>query len=119
MNLLGHRTVGYEVIEADCCKDALMAFKGNRNSIDFLVADVSLPDGNGCELAIALKRLQPELRVLFISGHVGAEVCRFYGLDVNDSHYLRKPFEPADLLQHVGRVLSEVGFPPLLATNVG
>ena len=60
-------------------------------AVDLLIADISLPDGNGCELAIAMREKKPDLRVLFVSGHVGAEVCRFYGLDVTDLHFLRKP----------------------------
>jgi hypothetical protein len=43
--------------------------------------------------------------VLFISGHAGAEVCRFYGLVSPDLHFLEKPFDPIDLLVRVCRVL--------------
>lgn len=82
--------------------------------ISFLVADVALPDGNGCALAIAIRQKIPHLKVLFVSGHVGGEACRYYGLDVTDSHYLRKPFKPEDLVTRVKELMrSNVPFPEL------
>ena len=103
------------VLEAECCEGALTLFEANRDRIDLLVADIALPDGNGCELAVTLRQRKPELRVLFVSGHVGAEVCRFYGLDVTDDHFLKKPFGPAELVERVERVLNAPAtFPALI-----
>src|SRR5947199_496995 len=102
------------VLEADCCKRALTLFEANRDRIDLLVADIALPDGNGCELALALRQQKPDLRLLFVSGHVGAEVCRFYGLDVTDDHFLKKPFRPAELVKSVERVLNAAATYPAL-----
>src|SRR4030095_9312202 len=73
--------------------------------ISFLVADVALPDGNGCALAIAFRQKLPRLKVLFVSGHVGGEACRYYGLDVTDTHFLRKPFVPGDVVARVKEVM--------------
>ena len=95
----------YTILEADCYKGALAVFEKNRKRVDLLVADISLPDGNGCEFAIAMREQKPDLKVLFVSGHVGSEVCRFYGLDVTDLHFLRKPFKPEELINAVRRVL--------------
>ena len=102
------------VIEADCCERALTLFEANRDRIDLLVFDIALPDGNGCELAVALRKQKPDLRVLFVSGHVGAEVCRFYGLDVTDDHFLKKPFRPSELVKSVERVLNAPATLPAL-----
>jgi len=43
---------GYRVLEADSYSAAMAVFDMNLPAITFLVADVSLPDGNGCALAI-------------------------------------------------------------------
>jgi len=84
--------------------------------ISFLVADVALPDGNGCALAIAVRQKIRGLRVLFVSGHVGSEACRYYGLDVTDTHFLRKPFTADELVARVKQVMkSEDAFPELYA----
>ena len=96
---------GYTVIEADTYQEALRVFELNRQSFELLIADVSLPGGNGCELAIALRQQKPDLRVLFVSGYCGAEICRYYSLDVSDEHFLRKPFTDADLKSRVSQIL--------------
>ena len=110
---------GFRVIQANSYQEGYSVFSENREQIDLLIADLALPDGNGCELALAVRSERPTLAVLFVSGHVGAEVCRFYGLDVTDEHYLRKPFTAQELVRRVQRVLSsEERFPRLYQRKV-
>jgi DNA-binding response OmpR family regulator len=107
------RNEGYKILEADSYAAAMEKADANPG-ISFLVADVALPDGNGCALATAIRQRNEKMQVLFVSGHVGSEVCRYYGLDVSDSHFLRKPFEPAELLSRVKSVSkANVPFPNL------
>jgi DNA-binding response OmpR family regulator len=112
------RNEGYRVLEADSYASA-MAVANSETRISFLVTDVALPDGNGCALATAIRQNHPRTQVLFVSGHVGSEVCRYYGLDVSDSHFLRKPFESADLVARVKQVVkAKAPFPPLYVPKV-
>ena len=105
----------FDVIGAGTYSEGL-AICSTVPGISFLVADVALPDGNGCALAIAVRQKIPQLKVLFVSGHVGGEACRYYGLDVTDSHFLRKPFTAGDLVARVKQVMgSEIPFPELYA----
>src|SRR3954447_10980698 len=99
---------GYRVLEAESYSDAMAVFEMNRQAITFLVADLSLPDGNGCALAIAMQKQKRGLRVLFVSGHVGAEVCKYYGLEVGALHFLRKPFEATELVDRVRGLLTSL-----------
>ena len=108
---------GYTVVEADTYQTAMEAFDAHRYSIGLLVSDVSIPGGNGCEIAIALRKVNPELRVLFVSGHVGAEICKYYGFEVSDHHFLRKPFLQAELLSRVTQVLSSEQPSPLFSES--
>jgi DNA-binding response OmpR family regulator len=106
----------YTVLEADSYSDAMAVFDLNREAVNLLVADVSLPDGNGCALAITMRKQKPDLRVLFVSFHVGEEVCKTFGLDVADHHFLGKPFAEDELATRVGEVLvSGTPFPQLYA----
>lgn len=98
------RGAGYTVFEAENYADALAVFE-SQPDISFLVADVALPDGNGCNLASTLRAQRPEIGVLFVSGHVGSEACRYYGLEVTDLHFLRKPFAPEVLATRVQGVI--------------
>jgi len=99
------RQEGFTVLEAASYRQAAGIFDRQRQEIDLLLTDVSLPGENGCELAKALLRLKPDLKVLFVSGHTGAEVCRFYGIATSDKHFLRMPFSKATLMQAVQRVI--------------
>jgi len=112
------KAAGCEVFEAAGYREA-MAHAKARGPVNLLIADISLPDGNGCALALAMRRHNPALRVLFISGHVGTEVCKYYGLDVEDIHFLRKPFKREELLSRVQHVLaSGYAFPRLTTPKV-
>jgi len=108
-DLTSTRTVlesaGFAVITADHFQTALAGFTAHRETIDAAVLDVSLPGRNGCELARELLKLAPDLKILFVSGYVGAEVIRFYGVPAADIHFLQKPFTPSDLLDRMGKVL--------------
>src|SRR5438874_13024180 len=93
------RAQGCTVLEAKNYSDALAAFDSNPNSVSLLITDVALPDGNGCALALALRKRRPDLRVLFVSFQVGSELFKYYGLRVPNLHFLKKPFEKARILR--------------------
>jgi DNA-binding response OmpR family regulator len=106
-------SAGFEVVAAENYRDALATME-TVPGISFLVADVALPDGNGCALALAARQKIPDLQVLFVSGHVGGEACRYYGLEVTDSHFLRKPFAAPQLVRRVQALIgSDEPFPDL------
>lgn len=113
------KSEGYTVLEAESSSDAMAVFDLKRDSVQLLVADVSLPDGNGCSLAISMRKQKSNLRVLFISYYVGSEICKHYGLDVDDLHFLAKPFTAAQLSNRVEEVLSSrTSFPKIAAPKV-
>lgn len=105
---------GFGVFEATDYSDAMAVFDLHRETITLLIADLALPDGNGCALAIAIRKQQQDLRVLFISFDVGAESCKYYGLTLPDLHFLKKPFTATNLLNRVRQILkSAEPFPKL------
>jgi DNA-binding response OmpR family regulator len=84
--------------------DALTIFQLN-DEIELLIVDISLPGRSGLEIASELLKRKPSLRVLFVSGYVGAEVIRFYGVSTSDVHFLRKPFQADELVKRIAEVL--------------
>jgi CheY-like chemotaxis protein len=96
----------YTVLEASDYDDALAVQAKHLGETDLLLIDVSLPGGNGYNLAKDLLAIEPHLKVLFTSGHAGAELCRFFNMPVSDVHFLQKPFQLAELLQRVKLVLA-------------
>lgn len=96
---------GYTVFVATDSRSALEIFQRNCNEIHMLLTDVALPGMNGCDLARSVLAMKGSVRVLFVSGHVGAEVCKLYGFPVEDLHFLRKPFSADQLHDRVSQVL--------------
>src|SRR5262245_50162009 len=78
---------GFQVSIGHNYDDALRAFQSHNAEIDLLIVDVSLPGRNGVDIASQLLKRKPDLKVLFVSGYVGAEVIRFYGVSTNDVHF--------------------------------
>ena len=77
----------------------------NSGQVDLLVTAISLAGGNGYELARALVAVEPDLKVLFVSGETGAKMSRYYIAAWTELHTLTRPFESADLLRRVKFIL--------------
>jgi DNA-binding response OmpR family regulator len=96
---------GHSVLTAGTYQEALRIFELNGGAFELLIVDISLPGGNGCQLAIGLRKRNPELRVLFISGDCGAEICKYYSLEISDEHFLAKPFVSDEFKSRVRQIL--------------
>ena len=77
------------------------AFKG---AINLLLTDVVMPEQNGIELAKALQRLAPGLRVLLMSGYTENALIRSGLTDLN-IHFIQKPVTPKTISLAVQNVL--------------
>jgi len=89
------REQGYQVIETGSGREALERAAESPGAIDLLLTDVIMPGMTGPELAKEFRCLQPQARVLLMSGYPGGE----------EAVDLRKPFTPEELLQAVRRAL--------------
>jgi PAS domain S-box-containing protein len=98
------RSHGYAVFEADGAEEALRRVEEAGRGIDLLITDVVMPRMGGPELARALARLRPELKVLFMSGYPGHEKLG-QGQDGLWRAFLAKPFTPDELALKVRTVL--------------
>ena len=102
---------GVEVLESLDAKAAVKHCQERPGGIDVLVADVILGDTNGPAVVRRVKYLQPEMRLLFISGFALEDLVRRGILDPHDlaadcAAFLQKPFTAAALLENVHRLLS-------------
>lgn len=84
---------GYDVLLAGDCEQAFEYVRGANGSLDVLVCDIRMPDMQGDELARKLRDLQPDLEVIFISGHTNGD--EFGEID---SQFVAKPFSAEELL---------------------
>jgi nitrogen-specific signal transduction histidine kinase len=92
---------GYEVTDAGGAEEALAAWQ----PVDVLVTDVVMPGMTGQELAqIALER-NPNLRVVYMSGHTEDVLVR-NGARARNLSFVQKPFTRATLLRAVEEALA-------------
>jgi CheY-like chemotaxis protein len=95
------RPQGVTVLSARRPSEALRIFEGQP--VHVLISDVMMPEMDGGKLAERLLKLQPEARVLLISGQAKEPaVVRFPNV-----RFLRKPFFPSVLLQNLRELLEQ------------
>jgi two-component system, cell cycle sensor histidine kinase and response regulator CckA len=104
---------GYSTTTAMDGEQARARFHERPRGFDLLLSDVVLPKLSGPRLAAELRRVQPGLRVLFMSGYDGDDPCATLGAGVAR---LQKPFSLNALLFRVRSLLDAppTGEPVLL-----
>ncbi len=92
---------GFTVIEAGSAAEAIELVRGGLD-VPIVVTDVDLGDGaNGTELADAMFKIRPDLRVIFITGRTGSLANRARS---EREAVLAKPFESAALSSLIQRM---------------
>jgi CheY-like chemotaxis protein len=94
---------GYRVIPAENAGEALLLCE--RERIDLVVTDVIMPNVSGRELAERLEKLQPGIKVLFMSGYTDT-VIEHHGVLEDGAKFIQKPFSPEELAGKVRAVLA-------------
>jgi PAS domain S-box-containing protein len=98
------RSCGYQVLEAAEGTEALRRLGEYTGPLHLLVTDVMMPRMNGAQLAEQVRKVRPDVRVLFISGYT-ADVMIPHGGPASDQGFLQKPFTPLSLARKVREVL--------------
>lgn len=97
---------GYTVFEAENGKVALEWLRLSNETVHLLVTDVRMPEMGGRELAENLRRLLPEVKILFISGYNSEELFQQENMEAGMA-YLQKPLDFALLANRVRQMLDE------------
>jgi DNA-binding response OmpR family regulator len=103
------RAEGYRVLEAADYRGAENVRQQHGGQVDLLLTAISLPGGNGYELARALVDVEPNLKVLLVSGEAGAKASQYQDSPWKEAQTLTRPFGPADLLRRVKSILKTGG----------
>ncbi|MDE3116206.1 MAG: response regulator [Pseudomonadota bacterium] len=97
---------GYNVLEASGGEEALEFVRDHGGAIQLLVTDVVMPNMDGPTLVRNVRRLIPDIRVIFMSGYA-EDAFRRHDEKAENLHFLPKPFGLKELAAKVKDVLSE------------
>ncbi len=92
--------VGYDVQSVGCGTEALPLLEPGK--FDLLLTDIVMPEMDGIELAQKANTIDPEIRVMFITGF--AAVALQGGRTAPEAKLLSKPFHLKDLVMEVDRM---------------
>ena len=79
----------------------------NKNEIDLVLLDISLPDGNGFEICKEIKS-KKDIPVIFLTAQ-DEETSVVLGLDLGADDYIVKPFRTRELISRINSVLRRYG----------
>jgi two-component system phosphate regulon response regulator PhoB len=104
MIAFGLRRAGYEVHEAEDCREARARIADARP--DLMLVDWMLPDMSGLELTRSLKRAKDtaEIPIIMLTAK-SEESDKVGGLEGGADDYVTKPFSPRELLARILAVL--------------
>jgi PAS domain S-box-containing protein len=97
---------GFVVQTASDGDDALRLHHEHGDTIDLVLLDYSMPGRTGLQVLCELRRLQPNVRVIFSSGCIPdgeMQQC----LDAGVLGFVPKPYRPQDLVEQVRRALRD------------
>ena len=96
---------GYAILEARNGDDALRLVKQMApKTIQLLITDVVMPGLGGMPLAREIERIDPDIKILFISGYTENTIIQ-RGIAEPGINFLPKPFAPSDIAIKVRQLL--------------
>jgi CheY-like chemotaxis protein len=95
------QSAGYQVLPAKNAAEAMHLYEQNAGEVDLLLSDVVLPGETGWALACKLRRENPVLAILLITGYAEQMGLR----EARPEEFLAKPFSTETLLRRVRQLL--------------
>jgi two-component system cell cycle sensor histidine kinase/response regulator CckA len=96
---------GYTVLQAGDGLSALALAAKHSSPIHLLMTDVVMPGISGRELAERIKKIRPEVKVLYMSGYTDQAVVH-HGILESDAVLLQKPFTLPTLASKLREILT-------------
>ena len=95
---------GYNVILTKDGEEAIKMFMDNKDKIELVILDIIMPKKSGKEAFDAIKRINPEMKVLFSTGYTADRLDRdmMFKEKIN---LITKPVSPKNLLREVRTIL--------------
>ena len=92
---------GFETVNADTAASALELF--DRIDPDFILLDLSLPDGDGRDVCVEI-RGHSDVPILMLTAS-GTETDRVVGLELGADDYVVKPFSSREVISRIRAIM--------------
>ncbi|MFN7999015.1 MAG: response regulator [Bryobacteraceae bacterium] len=92
------QTHGFGIIEAENGSHGVARFSENRQVVDLVLSDIVMPKMSGAEMVRQILTLDPDVRVVFMTGYSGESLPEDYQ---KSFVVLQKPFTPDALVRTV------------------
>lgn len=87
------------------CPDGKIAYEAyKRDSFDFCVLDIMMPEMDGFTLAKKIRKMDKDIPILFLTAKAMQE-DRIHGFEVGADDYLTKPFSMEELLLRIKAIM--------------
>jgi len=98
---------GFNVLTADDGKKGMALF--NKNQVDLVITDIVMPEKEGIETILELKKLLPDIPIIAISGggRLAPDGYLKTAEQLGANYTFKKPFEQDDLLSTVYEALKD------------
>jgi two-component system cell cycle sensor histidine kinase/response regulator CckA len=94
---------GYTIVTARDGEEGLEAVEAGAHQFDLVLSDVVMPSMDGPAMAREIRKIAPDLPVLFMSGYAEEQLRR--QIDIENVHFLPKPFSVQQVSDKVAAVL--------------
>ncbi|MBI2355408.1 MAG: response regulator [Deltaproteobacteria bacterium] len=95
---------GYTIITAVDGSDALARFSEKKDRIHLVILDIIMPKINGKEAFDEMRKINPDIKAIFISGYTN-DIIHKRGMLDQGLDFVSKPLDPKKLLFKVREVL--------------
>lgn len=98
--------LGYRITKATSGNSALALFEDDP--CDILVTDIRMPDGDGEQLIKALRKYDPNLPVVVVTGHIGTTETLEEEAEGRNFAMLKKPISLAEMVETLETLLQSL-----------
>jgi two-component system, cell cycle sensor histidine kinase and response regulator CckA len=102
---------GFRVLVAADGDEALAQYGAHRDAIDLVLLDYSLPGMTGLQVLEKLRKIDPEVCVVFASGYA-LEGDAMPLLVAGGRAFIAKPYRPKELLEAIRKALASFSRDP-------
>lgn len=96
---------GYQLKTFRDPEAAVQSFSAAQPRPELIITDYAMHNMNGMQLTRRFRQIDPAVKILLVSGTVGADIFR--NESTRPDHFLPKPYQPGQLTEVVKSLLAE------------